>query len=260
MLKKVLSIGVMAALLLVAVPPSFAQQGSKPQLGTPLPNQPPVGTGGGGGGAGSLPAIPSGISAGVAQSATQTFVSAQTAAGSAGYYTAVQVSAVATTFQDVFANMTSAGYTAQIQTWILANPSLFGATNPTTAELDSAYAVYQKSGGALTLAQWDNSILSIPIANRQAMFAAVQTYGLAYLHTQMVAALNAYAAAVQNMSRNGGIFRLAQAKTVPWLGLSLEYISIVAVSMAVVAGAAPLAIAFGAGMAIAGGIQLICGC
>jgi len=189
-------------------------------------------------------------------SANTTLIATQVAGSGAGYYTAIQVSTVATTLNSVFANFADSGYTASLQAWILANPTLF-TTNPTTAELTALYNTLHAGGSTLTQAQVDNYILNIPLADRQLMYSTVQTNGLTYLHTQIVTALNSYAATVEQIRRTGGAFQLAKV-SVPWLNIGLEYVAIASVAFIFTAtGVLPV---FATVMAIGGGIALLCSC
>jgi hypothetical protein len=112
-------------------------------------------------------------------------------------------------------------------------------------------------GSSLTQAQVDNYILNIPLTDRQLMYSTVKTNGLAYLHTQMINALNTYAANVQEIRSNGGTLRQVNT-SVPWLGIALEYVAIASVAF-ILTGTGVLPV-FATVMAIGGGIALVCDC
>ena len=61
-----------------------------------------------------------------------------------------------------------------MQAYYLANSALF-ETNPTQAQINTAYAWVQENGGKLTLTQFESAFTSSTLSDRQAFFSAVQS-------------------------------------------------------------------------------------
>jgi hypothetical protein len=165
------------------------------------------------------------------------------------------VASAATAMQSAFANMDETGYTVKLQTWILANPALFTTQNPTTAELETAYASLSGTGVVETYAQFVQSVTGATLDVRQAFIAAVQTSGLDYVHSQIISAMNATAASSELIHRNGGHLVRAEMGT-SWWAVAAEYVAIVGVSMAVIAAAGPVVIGIGVAGAAFGAVDL----
>jgi hypothetical protein len=240
MKRKVLSLIVAAGILLATIPPSHAQQQSqKPQV-QPAPGGCPPDCGGSRG-----PTIPPSLSLGVVQTMQTSMVNLSNKS-IAGRAVATDYASAATAFQAFSANSAEVGFTANMQAWILANPSLFTTQTPTATQFQAGYAALQKIGVIATLAEYESSITSVSLSDREAFITMVQTTGLAAYHTAIVAALNAKA--TQALSRRSG-GAVSQVDCEHGLAAAGLYLGIVALACTgpVGWGIAAAGIALGAG-------------
>jgi hypothetical protein len=232
MQKKMLSIAVTCALLLLAVPPSFAQQAQAQKIGnSPIPAVV---------GYASVPVPPATLSKAVFTTLTQKMLVLQTEAVAGRGLKAATVASAATALESAFANMDETGYTPKLQAWILANTDLFTTQVPTAPELQTAYTALSGAGVKETYAQFVQSITGVSLTVREQFIQQVKLYGLDYVHAQIIATMNATANSAELLRRdNGG--RLVHAGGTGWAVAGL-YIGIVGVSMLVMAAAGPIAI------------------
>ena len=182
-MQKATSVVVMAVLLLLVVPPARCQQ---QKAAAPPPPVQCLQCGGHGGGGGALIPPPS-VSVPVAQVAQSKFITLQNHVAT-NVTTAADISAAAAALESMFANDNESGFTAAMQAYYLANSALF-ETNPTQAQINTAYAWVQENGGKLTLTQFESAFTSSTLSDRQAFFSAVQTHGLEWVFSQLVAEL-----------------------------------------------------------------------
>jgi hypothetical protein len=221
-MQKATAVVVMAFLLLLVVPPSWGQQ---QKAAAPPPVQcldcsPHPGN--------LVP--PASVSVAVAQVAQSKFVTLQNHIV-ASTVTSADLSAAASALESMFANDNETGFTAAMQTYYLANSALF-ETNPTQAQINTAYAWVQQNGGKLTLTQFQSAFTSSTLSDRQAFFSAVQTHGLEWVFSQFVTMLQQTVARLQK-NGNGGSLVFADC---PNAGFDLRvgglYLGIVALSIA----------------------------
>jgi hypothetical protein len=215
-----------------AVPPAFAQQ----QQG-PTPNVQPA-PGGGGGGYRSPyvppisggPATPGSFSTSVANTMTSVSVTAQGHLNSSSTLLASDYTAMATALQTFVNEEDSTGFTATIQTWLLANSALF-TTTPTAAQIQAAYTGLNKSGTAVTVTEADfvSALQATPLAQRQKFISLVQANGLDYFYDGLISNLHQLAADAMNM-RHGGVYLQAEC-LIPWAGIGASYFGIVALAV-----------------------------
>jgi hypothetical protein len=254
MLRKLLSICMMSCLVYVTVPPAFAQQQKQVVPNVQPPGGSPCGTSctyGGGG-----PVVPSSVSTSVAQVASNSAITLQNHYA-AGTVTASDFASAASAIQSMFANDNETGFTANMQTYILANASLF-ETNPTQAQLNSAYASVQKLGSTLTLTQFESAFTSSTLSERQAFFSSVQTNGLQYVFGEVVTELQQTAAHYQNNSHGG---RLVFAECTNGFSLRVAglYLGIIGLTIASAGTFLVLAGAIGAvGIGLGIGGEILC--
>jgi hypothetical protein len=226
-------------MLLAPMQVSAAQQAQPPSTQNPtLCN----GCGGGGGGGGYSrpyspplvgPASPSTFSTSVANGVASSSVTAQNHFNSTSRYTASDFTAMATSLQTFFNEMDATGATASLQTWILANSTLF-TTNPSYTVVQSAYLSLNNSGTAVTVSEsyFINSITGTPLTLRQQFFTAVQQHGLSYVHSQIVANLNALATIAMNRVHGGNLYRACCGPcSAPWIGIAAAYAGIAALAI-----------------------------
>jgi nitrate reductase alpha subunit len=194
---------------------------------------------------GSL-SVPSGVSLAVAQTEQSAMVNlsnkvnANTAASS-------DYASAATATQAMLGNFNETGFTAAVQAFIVNNETLF-TTNPTTAQLTYAYNQAKAAGSSLTLAQFENALLSSTLAERQALYTAAQQGQLQAALNDMVTQLQGLSASLRRGS-NGGHYILAGCG----LGFGIRSLGIyLAVVGLVVATGGAGAVALGTAIGIAG--------
>lgn len=101
-------------------------------------------------------------------------------------------------------------------------------------------------------------ITSVPLATRQQFYNTVQANGLAYVHTQLVNEVLAFAAStMRHMGSGSGQFSLVNKITsaVPWLTIGGLYLGIVALAVT-----GPVGWRIAAGGLALGGVGLLGGC
>jgi hypothetical protein len=225
--------------LLPAVADAQQQSGAKP-------NVQPVGGGGGVGGY-RPPNVPQSLSLAVVQTMQAKMVTLNNKLQN-NTVTPSDYAAASTSVQAYFANSDETGWTANLQTWIIANESLF-TTDPTTAQLQAGYAALQQVGVVSTYGQYVQTITGVSLADRQAFWTQVKTSGLAAYHAGLISELNTLSA--QLSRRGGGMVLLAGCEFN--LHVAGLYLGIVALA---VAGPVGVGIAV-AGLAL-GGASLLC--
>jgi hypothetical protein len=250
--KQFLSMFMMAGLLFVPALQAQQDQQAHPQ-NVPVP---PPGGGVTGGGYGSVPKPPTTLATSVFQVAQSKMVTLQKEAV-VGTLKSADVASASTALQNVFANMDETGYTVKLQSWILANADLFTTQNPTTAQLETAYATFSGTGVTETYSQFVQRITGVPLNVRQAFITAVQQSGLDYVHSQILSAMNATASMAQINRLNGGHLIQANLQGPSWWAIGAEYLAIVGVSMAVIASAPAVVIAIGVAGAAMGAVDII---
>jgi hypothetical protein len=244
MKRKLTAVAVLCSFLLWVVPPAtHAQQQNKtvpPPIQcldcSPHPNL----------------TVPAGVSTAIAQVAENKFITLQNHLA-ANITTAADIAAAASALESMFANDNESGFTAKMQAYYLANAVLF-ETNPTQAQINTAYAWVQNNGGKLTLTQFESAFTSSTLAERQAFYSTVQTNGLEYVFSQIVTQLEQISARYQKGEHVGDLV----FADCPSTGIALRaaglYVGIVALSIAT-AGAflalagAMAAVGIGLGMA-----------
>lgn len=247
----------LAGLLMMGVAFIPAVQAQQQSSQAPNVRPAPGGPGGtGGGGYSGVPAPPTTLSTATFQTAKQKMVTLQVQAAAGHGLKAADVASAATALQNVFANMDETGYTAKVQAWVLANPTLFTTQNPTTAELQTAYASLGGTGITETYAQFVQRITGASLDTRQMFITQVQTNGLDYVHSQIIAAMNATANSADLLHQNGGHLVRVVRESPSWWAVGAEYLAIVGVSMAVIAAAPAVVIAIGVAGAAAGAVDL----
>jgi hypothetical protein len=192
--------------------------------------------------------VPSGISLSVIKVAQAAQIAVGNGLAEKTTVSAAQWASAATATQAEFANWEEVGFTANLQRWILANQTLFTGT-PTTAQLMEGWATLQSSGllsPVITETQYENSILGVPLANRQYFLSYVQANGLVAVHAQIVSALNS-AAALASKSKLEKFLEaiMPQAAVVHaggltasgWLGIAATYLGIASLAVVAIAGA-----------------------
>lgn len=232
-LAKQFVVGLLAIGMLLAPLQVSAQQQHPP----PVQCQPPLCGGGGGGGYHAAyvppltgPGSPSSFSTSVANGVASSSVTAQNHFNSTSRYTASDYTAMATSLQTFFNEMDATGATATTQAWILANNTLF-TTNPSYSTVQAAYVALNKSGTAVAVSESNfiNSITGTPLTLRQQFFTNVQQYGLAYVHSQIVANLNSLAALA--LTRAHGGYLIQVDCKIPWVGIGAAYFGIAALAI-----------------------------
>jgi hypothetical protein len=196
---------------------------------------------------GSL-SVPSGVSLAVAQTEQSAMVNLSNKVN-ANTATSSDYASAATATQAMFGNFNETGFTAAIQAFIVANETLF-TTNPTTAQLTYAYNQAKAAGSSLTLAQFENFMLSSTLAERQALYTAAQQGQLQATFNEVVTELQGLSASLRHGS-NGANYILAGCG----LGLVLAsvgiFIGVVGLVLAT-GGAAAAGIAVGLGETLGG--------
>lgn len=233
MQRKTTMLVVIAAMLLAIIPPAQAQQQGTTQI---VPVTPP-----GGGSMPRGPVVPGSLSVAVVQTMQAKALILQTKMQT-NSQTAADYASLASATESYFANSNETGWTKTLQTWILANPTLF-TSNPTTNELEAGYASLEKAGVKTTYGAYANSILAVPLATRQAFLNTVKTKGLTAYHAQIVSELNVLAA----QTRDHFSYQLAECRA-PYLSGAGLYLGIVALCVAgpIGVGIAVAGLAFGA--------------
>lgn len=211
------------------------------------PNVQPVGGGGGVGGGYRPPNVPQSLSLAVVQTMQAKMVALNNKLQN-NTVTPSDYAAAATSAQAYFANSDETGWTANLQTWIISNESLF-TTDPTTAQLQAGYAALQQVGVVSTYGQYVQTITGVSLSDRQAFWTQVKTSGLASYHAGLISELNTLSA--QLSRRGGGMILLAGCEFN--LHVAGLYLGIVALA---VTGPVGVGIAV-AGLAL-GGASLLC--
>lgn len=171
------------------------------QHGGAKPNVQPIGVPGGGGGGYRPPTVPQSLSLAVVQTMQAKMVSLNNKLQS-NTVTASDYAAASTAAQAYFANSDETGWTANLQSWIIANESLF-TTDPTTAQLQAGYAALQNIGVVSTYGQYVQTITGVSLSDRQAFWTQVDTSGLASYHAGVISELNTLSAQITR--QNGGL-------------------------------------------------------
>jgi hypothetical protein len=143
-------------------------------------------------------------------------------------------SAAATSMQSYFANSDETGFTANMQTWILANPTLFKTENPSAAQLQAGFAQLQSLGLTSSYNSYVQTLTGDPLADREAFFSFVQTSGLKAYHANLVSSLNVLSARNHRSGQlsyasahgKGGKLVLINAWTFSWASAGI-YLGIV---------------------------------
>jgi hypothetical protein len=153
--------------------------------------------------------------------------------------------------------MDETGYTAKLQAWILANPTIFTTLVPTTAELTLAYNNIASSGINETYAQFVQGITGVPLATRQMLITNVQQSGLDYVHAQIISAMNALANSAQLFeNHHGGRLLHVERMGPSWWAVGAEYCGIVLLSVSVIAAAPAIIIGVGVAGVAFGAVDL----
>jgi hypothetical protein len=176
------------------------------------------------------PATPGSFSTSVANTMTSVSVTAQGHLNSSSTLLASDYTAMATALQTFVNEEDSTGFTATIQTWLLANSALF-TTTPTAAQIQAAYTGLNKSGTAVTVTEADfvSALQATPLAQRQKFISLVQANGLDYFYDGLISNLHQLAADAMNM-RHGGVYLQAEC-LIPWAGIGASYFGIVALAV-----------------------------